>query len=74
MIVHGACFSFVYCLSFIPLPLPSLSHSPQAEEADDGYSLSGTVEFADVATAKAVVEKYNGMDVGGMEPLKILPA
>jgi hypothetical protein len=32
------------------------------------------VEFADVATAKAVVEKYNGMDVGGMEPLKILPA
>jgi len=45
-----------------------------AEESDDYMTLAGTVEFEDVATAKAVVEKYNGMDMGMGSALEILPA
>lgn len=36
-------------------------------------TLSGTVEFADIDTAKAVVEKYNGMDMGMGSALEIVP-
>lgn len=33
-------------------------------ENDDGMTCSGTAEFEDVDTAKAAIEKYDGMDMG----------
>lgn len=35
-----------------------------SETSDDGMTLSGRVEFEDVATAKQAVDKYDGMDMG----------
>ena len=64
--------TFVFFLSK-PFPFAFVS-LPQAEESDDYMTLAGTVEFEDVATAKAVVEKYNGMDMGMGSALEILPA
>ena len=34
------------------------------EESDDGMTLSGRVEYEDVATAKQAVDKYDGVDMG----------
>ena len=34
------------------------------EENDDGMTCSGLVEFDGVDTAKAAIEKYDGMDMG----------
>ena len=33
-------------------------------EADDGLTCGGTVEYEDVDTAKAAIDKYDGMDMG----------
>lgn len=34
------------------------------EESDDGMTLSGRVEYEDIATAKQAVDKYDGVDMG----------
>jgi hypothetical protein len=34
------------------------------EESDDGMSLTGRVEFEDAETAKAAIDKYDGVDMG----------
>ena len=34
------------------------------EANDDGMTSSGTVEYSDAATAKAAIDKYDGMDMG----------
>lgn len=36
----------------------------EATQSDDGTTFSGTATFADVATAKAAIDKYDGMDMG----------
>jgi hypothetical protein len=68
------CYRPVFHRLFFALHQPN-HHSPtiQAEESDDLMTLSGTVEFADIETAKAVVEKYNGMDMGMGSALEIEP-
>lgn len=35
-----------------------------SEQSDDGTSFSGFAEFEDVETAKAAIDKYDGMDMG----------
>lgn len=44
------------------------------EESDDGMTCSGKVEFDDVDTAKACVDKYDGMDMGLGNAISITPA
>ena len=34
------------------------------EDNDDGLTCSGQAEFEDAATAKAAIDKYDGMDMG----------
>ena len=34
------------------------------EEADDGLTCGGTVEYEDATTAQAAIDKYDGMDMG----------
>ena len=35
-----------------------------AEESDDGMSMGGRVTYEDVASAKAAIDKYDGVDMG----------
>ena len=44
--------------------LSEASGSFTFEENDDGMTCSGLVEFDGVDTAKAAIEKYDGMDMG----------
>jgi len=43
-------------------------------ENDDGMTCSGNVEFEDVDTAKAAVDKYDGMDMGLGNAISLAPA
>ena len=53
---------YAYC--FGPSAAAHRTGLTGVEESDDGMSMGGRVTYEDVASAKAAIDKYDGVDMG----------